>query len=111
MLDLTYPAVRSVLFSLDAERAHHLTLAPRLDGYRPAQLTRLLEERRSLFEHWTHDACVIPTAFFPHWEHRFEQARKKVARGFYAKRLGKKPAKVLDHVRELHPDLPWAPWL
>lgn len=37
MLDLTYPAVRSVLFSLDAERAHHLTFsalsaAPRLWG-------------------------------------------------------------------------------
>lgn len=37
MLDLTYPAVRSVLFSLDAERAHHLTFsalaaAPRMWG-------------------------------------------------------------------------------
>ena len=37
-------------------RAQHLTLRTRLAGYRPAQLDRLLEKERFLFEHWTHDA-------------------------------------------------------
>ena len=39
-------------------RAHHLTLAARMDRYRPTHLTPLLERDRSLFEHWTHDASM-----------------------------------------------------
>lgn len=53
------------------ERAHHMILFARNQTYRPAQLRRLLEDRADLFEHWTHDASVIPTAFYPYWKHRF----------------------------------------
>lgn len=53
------------------ERAHHLILATRLEGYRHAHLAHTLEQSRTLFEHWTHDACAIPTAWYPHWKHRF----------------------------------------
>ncbi|MDZ4829117.1 MAG: crosslink repair DNA glycosylase YcaQ family protein [Phycisphaerae bacterium] len=53
------------------ERAHHLILATRLEGYRASHLTHNLERSRSLFEHWTHDACVIPSRWYPHWKHRF----------------------------------------
>jgi hypothetical protein len=60
------------------ERAHHMILSARRTGYRPAKLKALLERDRSLFEHWTHDAAVIPTAFFPHWTHRFERARARL---------------------------------
>lgn len=49
------------------ERAHHLTLAARLDGYRPPLLRRLLERERSLFEGWTRDTSTIPTVWFPFW--------------------------------------------
>ena len=52
-------------------RAHHMILRARADGYRPAHLTRLLERERRLFENWTHDAAVIPTAYFCHWRRRF----------------------------------------
>ena len=38
------------------ERAHHLILGARLDGYRQATLHHLAFEKRALFEHWTHDA-------------------------------------------------------
>jgi hypothetical protein len=59
------------------ERAHHMILWSRRQSYRPRNLTPLLERDRALFEHWTHDASVIPTAFFPYWKHRFarDQAR------------------------------------
>ncbi|MEM7508950.1 MAG: crosslink repair DNA glycosylase YcaQ family protein [Pseudomonadota bacterium] len=53
------------------ERAHHMILAARQKSYRPKHLKRLLEKDRALFEHWTHDAAVIPTEFFPHWRLRF----------------------------------------
>lgn len=62
------------------ERAHHLILGTRLDGYRHDHLAKPLERTRGLFEHWTHDACVIPTRWFGHWRHRFERYGARVAR-------------------------------
>lgn len=53
------------------ERAHHMILWSRRQSYRPENLKRLLERDRALFEHWTHDASVIPTEFLPHWHHKF----------------------------------------
>ncbi|MGR3702472.1 MAG: winged helix-turn-helix domain-containing protein [Paracoccaceae bacterium] len=53
------------------ERAHHMILFARRPAYRPADLDRLLERERALFEHWTHDAAVIPMGFYPHWKLRF----------------------------------------
>ncbi|MDP5334108.1 MAG: winged helix DNA-binding domain-containing protein [Paracoccaceae bacterium] len=53
------------------ERAHHMILFARCPAYRTADLDRLLGKERQLFEHWTHDAAVIPTAFYPHWHLRF----------------------------------------
>lgn len=52
-------------------RAHDLTLFSRLDGYRPEHLRKLLEDKRSIFEGFTHDASAIPTAWFAHWKPRF----------------------------------------
>ncbi len=54
-------------------RAQDLTLFSRLHGYRPAQLQRLLERDRFLFEGFTHDASAIPCAFYPHWKPRFRE--------------------------------------
>ena len=55
------------------ERAHHMILASRRKSYRPQQLAHLLERRRTLFEHWTHDASVIPLSFYPYWRLRFRR--------------------------------------
>ena len=83
------------------ERAHHLTLASRLQGYRPALLTRLLERDRRLFEHWTHDASAIPTAWYPCWKPRFVAYQQKVmAHPWWRERVGPNPDKVVAHVRE-----------
>jgi len=59
-------------------RAHDMILFTRNQTYKPAQLVRLLERERSLFEHWTHDAAVIPTAFYPYWRHRFAREEKRI---------------------------------
>ena len=60
------------------ERAHHMILASRRRSYRPGQLDDLLERRRALFEHWTHDASVIPMSFFPYWRLRFRRDAEKL---------------------------------
>jgi hypothetical protein len=52
-------------------RAHHMILWSRRRSYRPAALKPLLERDRHLFEHWTHDASILPMELFPHWHHRF----------------------------------------
>ena len=81
------------------ERAHHLTLRTRLSGYRPAHLMSLLS-RRSLFEHWTHDASVIPTRWLEHWSHRFKRDRVRISQdAWWAQRMGDDVAKVLRAVK------------
>lgn len=61
------------------ERAHHHILFSRAPAYRREHLAALLEKDGALFEHWTHDAAIIPTAFFPYWKHRFAQERASLA--------------------------------
>jgi uncharacterized protein YcaQ len=56
-------------------RAHHMILFARNRTYKSRQLTELLEDERSLFEHWTHDAAIIPCAYYAYWQHRFERDR------------------------------------
>lgn len=58
------------------ERAHHMILFSRNHHYRPSDLAHLMESKRMLFEHWTHDASVIPMDFYPHWRYRFKLERK-----------------------------------
>jgi uncharacterized protein len=83
------------------ERAHHLILAARVQGYRPKLLERLLERDRRLFEHWTHDASAIPTVWYPFWKPRFERYRQRVlGHPWWLERVGPEPQKVFDHVLE-----------
>lgn len=58
------------------ERAHNMILWSRRQSFRPEHLKTLLEKDRSLFEHWTHDASIIPTEFFPHWHYRFRHNKE-----------------------------------
>jgi uncharacterized protein len=83
------------------ERAHHLTLASRLDGYRHEHLTRLLERDRSLFEHWTHDASAVPSKWFAHWKPRFERSRARILdrSSWWRERMGDDYRRVVKHVR------------
>ncbi|MGN7292061.1 winged helix-turn-helix domain-containing protein [Rhizobium sp. SAFR-030] len=60
------------------ERAHHQILFSRNQTYRREDLTALLEKDRLLFEHWTHDAAIIPSAFFPYWKHRFLRREERI---------------------------------
>lgn len=82
-------------------RAHHLTLASRLDGYRHQHLAELLEKKRSLFEHWTHDASAIPAEWFAHWKPRFVRNRERIRDdSWWRQRVGPEPDATLDLVRE-----------
>lgn len=73
--DLGFVQVDSIA---TVERAHHQILFSRNQTYRQEHLTALLEKDRSLFEHWTHDASIIPSAFFPYWKHRFVRREARI---------------------------------
>lgn len=62
------------------ERAHHMILASRWDGYRQKDLLRLIETDRVLFENWTHDAAILPVEFFPVWKNRFAREQSRLSR-------------------------------
>ena len=52
-------------------RAHDMILWARRQGYRPPALAGLVERDRALWEHWTHDASILPVEVWPYWRHRF----------------------------------------
>lgn len=82
-------------------RAHHMILQARNQTYRPKMLANLLEKDRSLFEHWTHDASVIPTEFYPYWQHRFARERVSLVekwRKWHRKGFEEALDNVLAHV-------------
>jgi len=82
-------------------RAHDLTLWSRLEGYEPRLLKALLEKDRTFFEHWTHDASIIPTRWYVHWKPRFARAMARIeTHPWWEERMGGRPEEVLDHVRE-----------
>lgn len=59
-------------------RAHDLILWSRRQTYRPENLRWINDRARSTFEHWTHDASVVPMAFYPMWRMRFDRDRARL---------------------------------
>ena len=68
--DLGFVQVDSIA---TVERAHHMILFSRNQTYKREHLTALLEKDGELFEHWTHDASIIPSRLFRYWKHRFRR--------------------------------------
>ncbi|WGV15589.1 winged helix-turn-helix domain-containing protein [Fuscovulum ytuae] len=63
-------------------RAHDMILWSRRQGYRPAGLKRALERDRQLWEHWTHDASILPVALWPMWRGRFARDEMRLRDGW-----------------------------
>lgn len=59
-------------------RAHHHILWSRNQNYREPMLNRHLADHRKVFEHFTHDASVIPIDFYPMWQRQFRRLEAKV---------------------------------
>ncbi|WP_417613171.1 winged helix-turn-helix domain-containing protein [Parasphingorhabdus sp.] len=60
-------------------RAHHHILWSRNQNYREAMIDELLGQDRAVFEHFTHDASVLPMEFYPMWQRQFRRLGEKVA--------------------------------
>jgi uncharacterized protein YcaQ len=70
-----------------------------LSRYTKAHLQQVLGDR-TVFEHWTHDASIIPTRWLEHWPHRFNRDRKRIRENtWWAERMGGDAQKVLRSVK------------
>jgi uncharacterized protein YcaQ len=82
------------------ERAHHLILHARLDGYAPTLLAHHTEVSRTVFEHWTHDASIIRRDWMPWWTHRFAGSKERMLRDEWMRdRLGRNWRATLASVK------------
>jgi uncharacterized protein YcaQ len=61
-------------------RAHHHILWSRDQTYREPVLNKLLSKDRAVFEHFTHDASVLPMAYLSMWQRQFRRMKEKVER-------------------------------
>lgn len=87
-------------------RAHDMILYARRPAYRPAHLPRLYAGNRTLFEHWTHDAAVIPMDFFPHWRLRFTRDAERLKgrwKNWHGHDFEAQFDPVLHHIRDHGP--------
>ncbi|WP_071674331.1 winged helix-turn-helix domain-containing protein [Nioella nitratireducens] len=61
-------------------RAHHHILWSRNQKYREPVLDKVFARKRQLFEHFTHDASILPMAFLPMWQRQFRRMKERAAR-------------------------------
>ena len=75
-------------------RAHHHILWSRNQNYREHMLWPLLKNDRAIFEHFTHDASLIPMAYRPYWQRQFDRLGQKAANAaWYQSGLGQEEIK------------------
>ncbi len=64
------------------ERAHHMILWSRRQSYRPEDLKRLHEKDRAVWEHWTHDASILPIRLHHYWQHNFPRREERMRKNW-----------------------------
>ena len=69
----------------NVSRAHHHILWSRDKRYKEHMLDKLLLEKGNIFEHFTHDASILPVEFYPVWKLQFENIKEKIDRSKYYK--------------------------
>jgi len=81
-------------------RAHHHILWSRNQNYREAMFDDLYTDRH-VFEHFTHDASVIPMEFLPMWKCQFNNKKQQIDGANWYKSMpdAKGRALIVDRIR------------
>jgi uncharacterized protein YcaQ len=74
-------------------RAHHHILWSRNQNYREPMLDKVLAQDRTIFEHFTHDASVLPMQFLPMWQRQFRRKKDYFDKAGWFKNLPDKAAR------------------
>jgi len=83
-------------------RAHHHILWSRNQNYREPMLDKLLRAR-DVFEHFTHDASVLPMEMLPMWRRQFRRKTAELDRPGWMKHMPDAAgrAEIKDRIREM----------
>lgn len=86
-------------------RAHHHILWSRQSAYRSGEYDRLLSQNRAVFEHFSHDAVILPMSTYPYWK---RQSQRRAAQYKKAVWGGTKPCShtqehILNHIAKNGP--------
>jgi len=83
-------------------RAHHHILWSRNQCYRSNMIDEHLGRAGDLFEHFTHDASMLPTEFYPMWRRRFDLMRARVEKLYFDKTVTdeKEQKLIIDRITE-----------
>jgi len=86
-------------------RAHHHILWSRNHHYREDMLDDLMAKDRAVFEHFTHDASLLPMDFLPYWQRQFNRKKQQLDRAGWFKGLPNQAArnKIKDRIRSEGP--------
>ena len=68
-------------------RAHHHILWNRHPSYREAQYNSLLGTSPTVFEHFSHDAAILPLTIYPYWQRQRKRRSSAYRRGALGKQL------------------------
>lgn len=81
-------------------RAHHHILWSRNQHYREPMLDDLLGVQRGVFEHFSHDACVLPMSSYPWWRRQFSrnEARVRQSTGYHSVPTAAELERILERV-------------
>lgn len=83
-------------------RAHHHILWSRNQNYRESMLDKALGKDRLVFEHFTHDASVLPMEFLPMWKRQFKRKKERIDNSnWYSSMLGPEGRQeIKDRIRD-----------
>ena len=83
------------------ERPQYQILFSRKPTFLHDHLRVLLEEDRTLFENWTHDAAILPSEFFPYWRQLFEGVKNYTVHPGYRRYFSLVTREQIDTVARL----------
>jgi uncharacterized protein YcaQ len=68
-------------------RAHHHIIWSRNQNYREPMLDICMRDERQIFEHFTHDASVLPMEFLPMWQRQFVRKKAQIDKSGWFKSM------------------------
>ena len=68
-------------------RAHHHILWSRHTAYRSRSYDQLLTRQRRVFEHFTHDAAILPMDLYPYWQRQSKRRAERYERSDWGKEM------------------------
>lgn len=68
-------------------RAHHHILWSRQSAYRQPSYDKLMQGERAVFEHFSHDAVILPMSTYPYWQRQHQRRASRYQGGAWGQAM------------------------